>query len=262
MKIESVPVDAIEIGARLRCLNEVAVNTLVESMKRLGQLQPISVYAPDNAAAHLVAGLHRLEAARRLGWENIDAVFVSCGDIDRELQEIAENLHRNELTALERDTQIARWVELVAAKVSDKLSETSSGDKGGRPGKASATAREIGVNERDVQRAVKVASISEEAKTAARNSGLDDNRSALLAAAKESTPEAQVAKISELAQAKINRPPRRAPSVDIPDVKEWEDVEAEQKRRLMQTWNGCSPAVQAWFREAVIDKPLMDRRFA
>jgi hypothetical protein len=44
------------------------------------------------------------------------AVFVTGDGIDRELREIAENLHRNELTALERDTQVARWIELVSAK--------------------------------------------------------------------------------------------------------------------------------------------------
>ena len=86
-------------------------------------------------------------------------------------EKVAENLHRAELMALERDTQIARWVELTAAKVSDTLSETSP-NKGGRPGNAAATARDIGVNERDVQRAV--ASLSPEAKQAAR----DDNRAA------------------------------------------------------------------------------------
>jgi hypothetical protein len=94
-------------------------------------------------------------------------VFVTGDEIDREMQEIAENLHRSDLTALERDMQISRWVELQAAKeVSDNLSETPN--KGGRPGKAAATARAIGDSERNVQRAVKVASLSDEAKQTAK----------------------------------------------------------------------------------------------
>jgi ParB-like chromosome segregation protein Spo0J len=64
----------------------------------------------------LVTGLHRLEAAKRLGWDEIDALFVTGNEIDRELQEIAENLHRSELTVLERDTLIGRWAELTAVK--------------------------------------------------------------------------------------------------------------------------------------------------
>jgi hypothetical protein len=59
---------------------------------------------------------------------------------------------------LEHDEQVARWIELTAAKeVSDNLSETPN--KGGRPGKTAAAASEIGINERDAQRAVKIASL-------------------------------------------------------------------------------------------------------
>ena len=105
-------------------------------------------------------------------------------------EKTAENLHRAELTALERDTQIARWVELTAAKVSDTLSETSP-NKGGRPGNAAATARDIGVNERDVQRAV--ASLAPEAKQAARDAGLDDN-SAVSPPARSSAPPTNISK--------------------------------------------------------------------
>lgn len=38
-------------------------------------------------------------------------------EIEAEMWEIAENLHRAELTVLERSDQIARWLELAAIKV-------------------------------------------------------------------------------------------------------------------------------------------------
>jgi len=57
-------------------------------------------------------------------------------------------------------------------------------------------AMSLGLDKDDVQRAVKVAAIAPEAKQAARDAGIDDNRTALLAVAKEATPEAQVAKVS------------------------------------------------------------------
>lgn len=101
---------------------------------------------------------------------------ATCGqrrdEIECQLREIAENLHRAELTALERDNHIAKWAELAALKVSDNLSETEK-SKGGRPGIAARAAKEIGVHERDVRRAVKVASLSDEAKQVARETGLD-----------------------------------------------------------------------------------------
>jgi ParB-like chromosome segregation protein Spo0J len=169
-------------------------------MQRLGQLSPISVYCPDDGTLLLVTGLHRLEAAKRLGWDEIDAVFVTGKEIDRELQEIAENLHRSELTALERDTQIGRWAELTAAKASQvetPLGGTQPSEKGVRK-----VANDLGLDKSDVQRAVKVASISPEAKRAAHVAGLDNNRTALLAVANEATPEAQVAKVGAISSAK------------------------------------------------------------
>ena len=206
MKTERVVLDVIDVSSRLRPLNEAAVLAMMDSMRRLGQLAPIAVYGAADAQVVLVAGAHRIEAAKRLGWNEIEAIFVGGTDVDRELQEIAENLHRAELTVLERSSQVARWIELVAAKeVSVNLTETSDPaapkkkNKGGRPGKATAAAKVIGASESDVKRAVKVASISDDAKTAARDAGLDDNRTALLKVAKKSTPEKQVDRVAQIA---------------------------------------------------------------
>jgi ParB-like chromosome segregation protein Spo0J len=178
-------------------------------MKRLGLLTPITVhYRPDVPfdgaidSYGIVAGAHRLEAAKRLGWDDIAVIEVTGDEIERELQEIAENLHRAELTVLERDTQVARWAELLAAK--ERQVDAPSGgaqpaDKG-----IKKAARELNISEPDARRAVKVASISPEAQALARDAGLDDNRSALLDIAKETTPQAQVAKVAEIAMAKAH----------------------------------------------------------
>ena len=190
----------IEIGNRLRQIDQSAVNVIAESMSRIGLLQPISVYLPNDKAALLVTGAHRLAAAKKLGWEMIDVFVVRGDEIDREMKEIAENLHRAELTVLERSEQIGRWAELTAARVSQTatpLGGQQPQEKGVRK-----VARELGIDKDDALRAVKVASISTEAKQAARDVGLDDNRSALLTVAKETTPEAQVARVGEIAAAK------------------------------------------------------------
>lgn len=103
-------------------------------------------------------------------------------EIDAEMWEISENLHRAELTKLERDEQISRWVELIELKrVSAQVEQKPSG---GRPESGvSAASRELGIERMDAARAVKVAALSDEAKEAAREHGLDDNRTALLEAA-------------------------------------------------------------------------------
>ena len=215
-QISQVPIDLVEVGPRLRPINEEAVVALAESMERLGQLQPISVHTSEDHVALLVTGAHRLEAATQLGWKLIDVVYVGGDDIERELQEIAENLHRAELTALERSNQIARWAELIAAKEA-QIAPPSGGHQPREKG-IKKVARDLGIERTDVQRAVKVASISEEAKQAARDAGLDDNRTALLTVAKETTPEAQVAKVAEIAEEKtksVAARQRREPNEEL-----------------------------------------------
>ena len=200
MKIGHIFVEDVEVGNRLRPINERTVVALAESMQRLGQLSPISVYRKDDNSLRLVTGLHQLEAAKSMGWQEIEAVFSTGNEIERELQEIAENLHRSELTALERDTQIGRWAELTASKVG-QIGPPSGGAQPAEKG-VRKVARELKLNRKDVERAVKVASLSAEAMQAARVAGLDDNRTALLDVAKEATPEAQVARICAISSAK------------------------------------------------------------
>jgi ParB family chromosome partitioning protein len=200
MWVERILVEDVEVGKRLRPTNEQTVVALAKSMHRLGQLTPISVYRRGGGTLRLVAGSHRLEAAKRLGWIEIDAVFSTGNELERELQEIAENLHRCELTTLERDTQIGRWADLTTAKVG-QVDPPAGGAQPAEKG-VRKVARGLNLERKDVERAVKVASISPEAKQAARDAGLDDNRKALLAVAKESTPDAQVARVRAISSAK------------------------------------------------------------
>jgi len=87
---------------------------------------------------------------------------------------------------LERDEQIARWVELVEERrdygvsVQDdqKLSSRGRINEGRPKSGISAASRELGIQRVDASRAIKVASLTDDAKEAAREVGLDDNLSA------------------------------------------------------------------------------------
>ena len=66
-----------------------------------------------------MAGAHRIEAAYRLGWQTIAAYVLAEDDENPEhaanedcLWEIAENLHRAELSADQRGEHFARWLQL------------------------------------------------------------------------------------------------------------------------------------------------------
>ena len=80
---------------------------------------------------------------------------------------------------LERDGQVARWIEPTETKLSQIATVSSKGGRGNEGG-VRAAARELGVDKDDAHRATKVASLSDDAKAAAREAGLDDKRNALL----------------------------------------------------------------------------------
>ena len=204
-RIENFSVDDIVVPTGRRPVRDEAIERLVASMRSIGLRTPISVRYYDQRPPHipgphgdaivLMTGAHRLEAAKRLGWDKVECfVYTDGNDVDAQLWEIAENLHRAELTAMERDEQIALWVTLNAGRVS---SQVETKPQGGRPESGvNAAARELGISKPDAHRAVTVARLSDEAKAVARETGLDDNRTALLEAAKHSSPADQAAALA------------------------------------------------------------------
>lgn len=167
MQSQSILVEYIVIGERHRALSDDACNRLAASMKQIGLRNPISVrivddYIDDDGVVCdgvpiLVAGRHRLEAAKRLGWSHIDCVEVEDDEIQAEMWEIAENLHRLDLTKEQRDEHIRRYAELLEVQSAEVSRQTDakpiSGPKGGRPREvASRVAEETGLSVRTVQR--------------------------------------------------------------------------------------------------------------
>lgn len=89
----------IKVGYRVR-RNPGNINALADSMRRLGQLQPILVDA-DN---RLVCGYRRVEAARSLGWDTVDARQVDANTKEERLMiEAEENTTREDFTREELD---------------------------------------------------------------------------------------------------------------------------------------------------------------
>ena len=107
-----IKIDDIIINSRKRKLNTYKVKELAESMKIIGQLEPITVTSGNV----LLAGLHRIEAAKMLGWDEIKAELFEGNELECELAEIDENLMRNDLTVLEQGEHLARRQELIGWK--------------------------------------------------------------------------------------------------------------------------------------------------
>jgi ParB-like chromosome segregation protein Spo0J len=159
----AVDTQSIFIGERHRALSDEAVTRLQDSMRALGLKQPISIRIVEEMEVDgtltagvpvLVTGAHRLEAAKRLNWTHIDCFEVDDDAIKAELWEIAENLHRCELTKEQRDAHIRRYAELLDAQA--RIAPQAAEQKRGRPiSTATKVARATGLSDDTVRRALK-----------------------------------------------------------------------------------------------------------
>lgn len=244
-KVEIINSEFIKIGPRHRELREEQVSSLMQSISKIGLKTPITVRQPTgDEDVYLVAGGHRLEACKRLGMDAIEAFVVENDDEDAaRMWEIAENLHRAELTALERSEHVAEWVRLADKRdVENKPLQVATVSRGGR-GKESgvrAASRELGIESTEAHRAVKVASLTEEAKEAAREEGLDDNRSALLEAASVDADK-QADRLRQIAREKeMRRQFRQQNPIDQSDKqlnalhKAWDAADSDARARFLE----------------------------
>jgi len=81
--------------------DEESLTELSASIAEMGVLQPILVRPLDDGAFELIAGERRWRAAQRAGLTTIPAVVRLTDDVDSVEQALVENLHRQDLTALE-----------------------------------------------------------------------------------------------------------------------------------------------------------------
>ncbi len=103
MNIQLVPIESVHVqeGER-RALGQMGA--LIESISEHGLLNPITI----TVDLQLIAGRHRLEACRSLGWTEIPANVLDAEGLQVEMAMIDENLARNELSVLECAEQLYR----------------------------------------------------------------------------------------------------------------------------------------------------------
>jgi ParB-like chromosome segregation protein Spo0J len=220
-------------------------------MREIGLMTPISVRIVKNMVVEgetlgfvpvLVAGAHRLQAAKSLGWDEIPCIELEATDREVKIWEIVENLHRAELTVLERSdlsTELVRLYADDAAEVPKKLAQVGQvSGKGGRgiTGGVAAAARDLGKPRATVQRDLKIGSTAPEAKEAARVAGLGDNQSALLKIAAEPTPEAQVAKVAQIVEHK------RSPAAELAE----REAKATRHINALYKLYNHNPGLRQW----------------
>lgn len=249
---EKIYIEAISVPAGRREVDADAVTRLAESMSKIGLRTPITIWG-DECNLELVAGAHRLAAAKQLGWEQIECVIMDSGTVTREqaeMWEISENLHRAELTVLQRSVQINRWIELLelqSAQVAPIESKRLDGRGHRQESGTRKAARELNLERDEARRAVKVASLTPEAKQAAKETGTDDNQSVLLEAARKA-PEQQADYIRQRAVS----PPSSFPQDDHERSIKW-------RRAFERVWNDAPSLEDREWAKDWIDRPIMDR---
>jgi ParB family chromosome partitioning protein len=170
--IEMIPVDQILVEDRLRSVNPDHAALIAESFRTNGQMTPIEVRRNEAGEFVLVAGAHRLAAARLAEMDQIAASITDADEDQARLREIDENLCRRDLTELDRATFLAErkavWIRLnpeTAVSGRKKLKTNLSLI----PTFAEDAAERLGLSPRSVDRAIR------------RNNALSDDVKGMLA---------------------------------------------------------------------------------
>ena len=170
-RLESFDIDRIQVGRRTRTLNTERLEALVQSISTIGLRSPITVRivpkmlvdgVEEEDVPVLVAGLHRLEAVKKLGRKSIDCFVEPGSELDAQLWEIDENLCRAELTELDQAEHLQKrqaiYEHIYPASRQGGLPGAPGGGKAktaNLAGFAVDTAKNTGIAERSVRRAVR-----------------------------------------------------------------------------------------------------------
>jgi ParB family chromosome partitioning protein len=91
--------------------DEEALSALTASVKEVGVLQPVLLRRVGDDEFELIAGERRWRAAKRAGLPTIPAVVQSADDVASLEHALVENLHREDLNALEEAAAYQQLIE-------------------------------------------------------------------------------------------------------------------------------------------------------
>jgi len=256
--VQRVRVEDIVIKGDFRKLDDDTVSELAASLKEVGLLNPPTVYIkkPDQAdedsgEVRLVAGQHRVEAAKKLGWEYIDVIVVTRGKKTNRKRQITENLHRKDLSKLDRGLLIKEWVAL-CAREGGQVAHPQPHDKG-----ISRAAKSLGLSKKTVRRGLEVGSLHPAAQQALREAGLDDNEQVMLEVQKAEA-EDQAARVQGIVReraAKAKGAGRSNVTRLKPADDDWEDDWGGTPfERLKKAWGEARSLHNAWLHADAADR--------
>jgi ParB family chromosome partitioning protein len=108
-----LPVESLSVNnfQPRRQFDEEALTSLTASVRELGVLQPVLVRQVGDGAYELIAGERRWRAAKRAGLQTIPAIVRTATDVASLEAALVENLHREDLNALEEAAAFQQLIE-------------------------------------------------------------------------------------------------------------------------------------------------------
>jgi hypothetical protein len=199
--------------------------------------KPIAVGStPDGP--RLAAGQHWFEVAKTRGDTRIQCMFVTDED-DARLCEIEEILGYGRLTVLDKAALVAEYLQILGRAGLCGQNVQKVGGKMGRPVGGTAQAARVlcvpGKTEEArrkwIERAIAINRLSPEAKAAATEGGMGDHQRALLQAARQPTPTAQLesvlASVEAARKPKLKSHRKPGPETAMPTADETARITAE-----------------------------------
>jgi ParB family chromosome partitioning protein len=112
-RFEELPLDSVEPNPRQprEVFDPDALAELVASIREVGILQPVVVREVNPGHYQLIMGERRWRASREAGLETIPAIIRETGDDAMLRDALLENLHRQELNALEEAAAYQQLLE-------------------------------------------------------------------------------------------------------------------------------------------------------
>lgn len=109
--------------------DEEALSELTASVREIGVLQPIQLRPLADGQYELIAGERRWRAARRAGLAVVPAIVTAVDDVASVERALVENLHREDLTALEEASgyqQLAEDFEMTHEQIAVRMGKSRS----------------------------------------------------------------------------------------------------------------------------------------
>lgn len=163
-KVIKLKIAEINIKNRFRETNSDKVKEIAESIRKIGLLQPIKITKDKR----LVLGLHRTEAYKLLGYDEIDCIITNEKDpLKLKIMELDENIIRAEFTVLERAEALKEKKEIYEKLypktkhgIAGAVAKYSANEKNSLAKKKTFTedtADKMGKNQRTIQQEVQIA---------------------------------------------------------------------------------------------------------